>query len=506
MRGVTERPSRTVFVVAVAIIAVIGLVVRTLWQDYNRTWLQAEALATDTARVVEAQVSRTVHSADIVLQQVITMIEEAGGLGAVRSEPYWQRVRQYAANVDGGESLWVFDRGGDVVLSTTGPFPGTAFNATDRAYFQAALQSQGLFIGPAIQFKVNGAPVVTASRPLRDKDGVVVGGVVVAINAQWLTEFYALMDFGYSPAIAIFRTDGSIVARRPNLESVIGQSDIDGPLFKEHLPRGQAGFYISTSRFDGKRRMAAYRSLAELNLIIYAGVETATVFASWRERSLWFVIDVAVMLALIVLAILWGSRFRLKARRTQRRLLEAEAMTVQMAAELQYARRDPLTQLPNRGLFLEMAASLHQQCRAQGQTIAVLFIDLDGFKSINDREGHKAGDEVLRRTASVLQALTRDHDLIGRFGGDEFTLCVPGPYNILLQTACSIAERVVGQIAGLEPGLGCSVGIALQPQGCDDLGCTLQRADNAMYRAKRAGKGRYALASELDDCATCSVL
>lgn len=496
------RRMRTVFAVLVALLAVVAVAADLVWQDHERTWKQAEALTVDTAKVVDAHVKRTVRGADIALQQAANMVEEAGGLEAIGTDASWRRLREYAANIDGGQSLWLFDREGNVLLSTTGPFPGYAINVADRTYYQAAMAGGGRFLGPAIRNKVNGGIIVTVSRPLKDRTGTVIGGVAAAMDTKWLTDFYALMDFGLSPTITVFRLDGSVVARRPDLESVLGRSNIGGQLFQEHLPNAPDGVYLSTSKFDGKERLAAYRLSEELGILVFTGIETDAVFAPWRQRSLWFLADMAAMLGLIVLAIVWGARSQREVRHTQHRLLMAEALTEQINAELQSSRRDPLTHLPNRGLFLEMSTALIDRSRNEGVAVAVLFVDLDGFKDINDRKGHGKGDEVLIRTAATLQALTRAHDLVGRFGGDEFTVCIAGPPHTLLTIARGVASRMVDQIASLEAGLGCSIGIALLSSDCPDLSCALEQADKAMYAAKRAGKGRYAVAPSTA-CPSC---
>ncbi len=497
---------RTPLVVVVVLASVIGMAAHIIWRDHQSTSARMEALAVDMAKVVDAHVARTVKSADIALQQTLAMVERAGGLDQVRTAAHAERLRDYAANMDGGLNLWLFDRAGNTIIETAAVFPSDPVNVADRSYFRAALDGEALFIGPAIRSKVTSTIVFTISRPVRDRDGTIVGGVVAAIDTQWLTDFYALMNFGLDTTVSVFRLDGSVVARRPDLANVIGKSNLQGQLFQEQLPQAPTGLYLSRSVFDGLERMAAYRLRADLGVVVYAGIEYGSAFAAWRSRSIWFLGEVGAMLGLIIAAILWGARSARRGRASQRRLREAEAVTAQMNAELHRAKRDPLTGLPSRALFLEMARAMQQRSAAHGLSMALLFIDLDGFKPINDRFGHDKGDEVLMRTADTLRRLTRDHDLVGRIGGGELPVRLAGSVLTVQEIAAGIATRIIAQVGALERGLGCSIGIAVLSESCRDIPCALRRADAAMYEAKRAGKGRSVIARiDAQDCPNCSV-
>lgn len=173
-------------------------------------------------------------------------------------------------------------------------------------------------------------------------------------------------------------------------------------------------------------------------------------------------------------------------------LTHTEQLQQQTLSLLDSARRDSLTRLPRRGLFLEQV----NQLRAPGSTpvghkLALLFIDLDNFKFVNDEHGHAMGDRMLVQTAGILRSLSRQSDVLGRMGGDEFALCIAAPAELVDSAAASMAARIVGQVASLGSGIGCSIGIAhWRP---DMLGVTelVHRADEAMYAAKRLGKNQF---------------
>lgn len=153
------------------------------------------------------------------------------------------------------------------------------------------------------------------------------------------------------------------------------------------------------------------------------------------------------------------------------------------------ARIDHLTGLSGRPMFLEQASAL----RSRSAATAILFIDLDGFKEINDRFGHSHGDAVLVQTAKALRSSVRDADVVGRVGGDEFVVCLAGAPESIEETATKITERIVKTIAEFGSNLGCSVGIALTGADTADLETDICHADEAMYRAKKAGKNRFVI-------------
>jgi diguanylate cyclase (GGDEF)-like protein len=191
---------------------------------------------------------------------------------------------------------------------------------------------------------------------------------------------------------------------------------------------------------------------------------------------------------------------------TQRRRLESEL--VSLRAELASARReldgtragelrarhlaehDSLTALPNRRWFreqLDLALGVPQA------VLAVLFLDLDGFKPINDVHGHAAGDELLRIVAARLSLAVRSEDRICRIGGDEFACMLVGHLNRaqlgLLARKLIDAVSAPMRLAALQLNVRPSIGIALSPDDGSEAEELLARADHAMYRAKREGAG-----------------
>jgi diguanylate cyclase (GGDEF)-like protein/PAS domain S-box-containing protein len=172
---------------------------------------------------------------------------------------------------------------------------------------------------------------------------------------------------------------------------------------------------------------------------------------------------------------------------TQRRESEAKI--------LHWARHDPLTSLPNRRYLCDQLEwMLSRRVGDHVPPLAVLYLDLDGFKQVNDALGHHAGDLVLNTVADRLRNTLRQGEWVARFGGDEFAIVVE---NATSADAATLARRIIEQLsrpyalpAGSIASIGASVGIAFAEHN-DSLEMLMKRADVALYNAKGAGKGTY---------------
>lgn len=157
---------------------------------------------------------------------------------------------------------------------------------------------------------------------------------------------------------------------------------------------------------------------------------------------------------------------------------------------------DALTGIPNRAAFEERLELEFERAKRHGRHLALLYIDLDGFKAINDTQGHQTGDQVLKDVATCLATHCRREDMVCRFGGDEFALLITEPPNIA--TTMDIAEKVRQRIAALDwdgQSVSASIGVALYPDHAMNLLELIRAADTAMYASKTSGKNRIALPS-----------
>ena len=159
------------------------------------------------------------------------------------------------------------------------------------------------------------------------------------------------------------------------------------------------------------------------------------------------------------------------------------------------SQRDPLTGLPGRGLLLEYCSHLLAMAERTRSSGAMLFLDLDRFKPINDTHGHAVGDQVLQQVAKRLVNCVRKEDIVGRLGGDEFVVAIPHPDD--RYGPATVAQHIIRSleqpfyVGDLQLSLSGSIGISLYPRHGSDLDSLLKAADHAMYLAKHSGRNRY---------------
>ena len=174
------------------------------------------------------------------------------------------------------------------------------------------------------------------------------------------------------------------------------------------------------------------------------------------------------------------------------RLLKASRAEVHVR-ELAY--NDSLTGLPNRTMFIDQMSKLITKVRPQNHKLAVLFLDLDRFKYVNDTLGHNVGDLLLKQVAERILSCVRSVDTVARLGGDEFTLALDGIEDT--QVVANIADKICRKVgepysfSGKDIYVSASIGISMHPEDGIDIGELMKRADTAMFKAKELG-GSYA--------------
>jgi len=214
-----------------------------------------------------------------------------------------------------------------------------------------------------------------------------------------------------------------------------------------------------------------------------------------RDRlARWLVWGAVLALAVAVALALLVALFRLLLKR---RTAELERKKRHLD---HLAHHDPLTELPNRLLFFDRLEQSIHRARREGRGLALLFLDLDQFKQINDTFGHALGDELLKQVADRLRAAVRESDTVARIGGDEFA--------VIMEALNEPADVIVGvqHLSSIfhDPflvdehrfSITFSIGISLYPQDGEDAHALLRNADTAMFRAKAAGRNTYQLYDE----------
>lgn len=411
-------------------------------------------------------------------------------------------------------------------------------SAASNPGFQRAMQGKA-GVGMPLFGTFTKQPVLPMGVPLKDGRGR-VEAVLVGVTALTAPDFLDRINQG-----RIGETGGFLlISPADKLFVAAGDPDL---LLKPTPPpgvnllhdRAVAGFRGSgvTINAKGVEELAAMASVPSTGWFVVARMPTAEAFAPIRRAQ-----DNVVrhsFTAMVLVLLVAGVFVRLTLRPLHRAATLAERMTqdeipleplpvvrddevghltqafnrlldklVGSQAELRrMAHHDGLTGLPNRMLLDDRMRQGLARAARNGTQLAVLFLDLDGFKPINDSLGHEAGDAALVEVARRLSAVLRQSDTLARVGGDEFVMLAPDLGPDAADGAAALAGRCIEALShpltikGSPCRLGVSIGIAISDGDCTPEGMLLA-ADKAMYVAKEQGRGRYVIASHRDGLAT----
>jgi diguanylate cyclase (GGDEF)-like protein len=491
----------------------------------------------------------------------------------------------------------IFDSDGNLINSSVWPRPPV--NIADRAYFKTAksgsMSTPGLIELVRSRLAGEGWTALLSHR-ITGPNGEFLGLVTRGIATASFEKFFAPLALGDGAIISMFHSDGTLLARYPHAEGVIGRNFSDGPFF-HILSNADHGSTRLKSRLDGQDRLGSVRQLSGFPIVIVATTTVSATLADWRDQTR-LLIGVAGLLVLVIAVMLFlivrqlslqhrrldiavnnmtqslllfdsssrliicnqryielfglspdvakpGCSFRdliahrketgsfsgdvdeycsIVARSTKlgkltRNIVEnpdgrsiqivnqplADGGWVTTLEDVTERRRseeriallahyDALTGLPNRVLFQEQLEAALAGFQT-GEQVAVLYIDIDEFKSVNDSLGHRIGDELLKSVAKSLGDCLEKTDLIARLGGDEFAV---------VQTAVKRSEDVTALVTRIYQSIrepyeclghlvttDASIGIAFASQDGINLEQLLKNADLAMYSAKAAGRRTY---------------
>lgn len=361
-----------------------------------------------------------------------------------------------------------------------------------------------LFVGP-----VTRVPVIAMGVPVY-RDGRVVYSLNVGIAPQRVEDVLKRQKLPDGWTVAVLDSAGTIVARNRDMERFLGQKAV--PALVDRMKVDAEATFDSVTK-EGYPVVSSYSRSGGYGWTVAVGAPKALL-----DQSLNRTILVVVLVALVTFGIGLLLARKLARRVTSSvrelnqaalalsgdqvvilpytKLIEADAVgdaIVKASQILSHVRHlayhDALTGLCNRPLFDELLQrQIAAAQRTQG-TFAVLAIDLDGFKAVNDVHGHGVGDQVLKITAQRIVATIRASDAAARLGGDEFAVLLG---DIDAASAIAMAERLVDCLAepypDVQPAVSASVGLAMYPESGELVERLIEKADAALYIAKKSGK------------------
>jgi diguanylate cyclase (GGDEF)-like protein len=404
-------------------------------------------------------------------------------------------------NEPAGERVRLIERNRALIEQRNRFDPDDRYDPRSRPWYSLALASQASVWTDPYIFYTSQQPGLTVARAVRDADGKVLGVVGADVELSAISDFLKTQRVGSSGAAFVIYGNGDVLAH-PGSSNLV-ETDADGQLRLLKLADVDP-----VAAYAGERLHVKFNDIAKLDEAHYDRFELG------KERYL----------AMFVPLIAHGSKPWLmgvyapedelarKIREGQRESIVlgvAVSMLVVTAAIMvgmvllrpiytlqRQAQEDPLTGLLNRRSFDGMAERRLRNAARNRQEASALMIDIDGFKPINDSHGHAIGDEVLRAVSNRLAAGISTLDLVGRYGGEEFAVLLPGTG---LARARLVAERLRRHIED-EPimtsvgalSVTVSIGVAEQERHDEPLDSIVHRADLGLLEAKRSGRNRVA--------------
>ncbi|MHC5127971.1 putative bifunctional diguanylate cyclase/phosphodiesterase [Pseudomonas inefficax] len=330
--------------------------------------------------------------------------------------------------------------------------------------------------------------------PGREIDNI----LVVQLDIGYLAVLLQHIDLGSSGLVRLLQDDGLERLRIDSSDVVVA-----GDALLPKLPDSGSETGMLTQYAAGDPYQSLYRRLPERGFSVVVSQRQDEILAPSAlaySRQFWLNLSMTLM---ILASLLWTLRLLHKRQEAFCALEQAQQVNQQLIGRLEDEHRrsshaaatDHLSGLHNRRQFVEVAGQALTRQRGKRRLMAILFIDMDRFKSINDSLGHKIGDLLLQAVAGRIQRLLEPGDEASRFGGDEFVVLLAGERSeeqinawvrVLVQKL-SATYALDGQEVNTSP----SVGVSICPRDGQDIDSLIRSADAAMYSAKQAGRAQY---------------
>ncbi len=475
--------------IALLLLAVIWSVTFNLTaRDRLAAERSAVALAMDLADTYEAQVVRALREIDSTLKLVrysLATREAQVVLDELHTRGLLPPELLFTVNIT--------DVRGNVIAGTH-PTSGESVAALD---FQRTREEDGMLIGTPWRAQDADEWRLTFSRRIEDDGQRFAGLVTVSVHAGYFVSTYEEAVLGEHGVLGLVGTDGVFRVRRTG-EAIIAGTSVDYNALVPKKGADDTPAAVMFTPWDNTRRYTVARKLYEFPLAIVVALSEAEQLAPAERiaRTYMWRTALASLLLVTVMGLLGRLSWQLQRERT--RAMEERVAYAQRVEYLAY--HDNLTDLPNRALFSRLFIQGMQYARRYDKQLALLFLDLDHFKSINDSLGHEVGDELLQELGRRLSHSVRESDIVARLGGDEFVILLPEiSEGTQVQSVADKILTAVGRpftLAGQEFRITISIGGALYPLDGEDEQTLMKNADTAMYYAKERGRNNFQFYSE----------
>jgi len=388
-------------------------------------------------------------------------------------EEIWPKYPSYS-------NIIYVDNNGDIQADgrSKGNSSNEKINVSDTAYYKRAMQSDSVSVGDFMYGKISGTPVVHVTYPVFDLDGNRIGFVAAAFDLTKIQK--RLMEFGVPKhtVVAVLDERGTMIARNIEPGKWVGENLSEQMGFGKMLGKAEGTGKVENP--DGTTRVYGFAAVSKVPWYVRVGVDYTYIQSQVRDE---LINHFAIFIPLLLVALsgwLWIGRD------VDRLHKKTEYLTLV----------DPLTELWNyRKLNHDLDKEFNRSKRYK-ELLSFAMIDIDHFKNYNDTNGHQAGDEALKKVASVLRGAVRDIDSAYRCGGEELCILLPqtGKDGVI-----AVAERIRDEIEKIrftgeenQPSgkLTVSIGVATYPYDSISKEGLMKSADIALYKAKGNGRNK----------------
>jgi diguanylate cyclase (GGDEF)-like protein len=534
-----HSPVRLIYACTILLILVLlGANAAVILDLRKSELLHEEDQLKNLSLILAEQADRSFQSVDLVISSVSDEMTAEGVTDAASFDRIMAGhdihllLREKKVGVAQLDAVTVINRDGKVV-NFSRFWPAPDLNDADRHYFQAMKADPDLnrYVTEPVQNRGTGTWTVFLAHRVNGVNGEFLGLIIGGIELRYFEDFYRAISSGEGGSFALERLDGVMLVRFPPTDA-IGKIFSDSQRF---LPDGVSGILREVSAVDGQRRILAAHRLADYPVFAVATKTKAAALANWwgLARLMWLCTlgcAFAIGVAGLTIGRQWKQRARLAGAQAELQRHEDRAAAATTAADVarataremtHSAEHDFLTGLPNRLLLNDRIGRAIALAHRHKKTIAVLFLDLAGFKHINVSLGQAIGAKLLQSIANRLVACVRASDTVSRQGGDEFVVllsevrqaedaaiatrriveAVTGSHSIdeheLHVSAAAAAGRMLQAVAGSHSindrdlHVTASIGVSVYPQDGQDAETLIQNAQAAMYQAKEHSDQSY---------------
>ena len=474
-----QRPRTALIAVlagtALVLLVLWGITLRSIQREYHDADRGAARSVQSVADVYEAQVLRAIREIDLVLGWL--RHDQASGRGSLAVFE--------AAGLQMNPLLTVmrFDAQGRLVESSR---PGAPVPPREVLAGAAGGGDRGLQVSPPWQVAAGGPWLLTFFRVPADGRLPVAA---VTVEASYFVSAYDPAQLGKRGALALLRRDGAVLAwQRDSLPAAAAPPALQGEALHQRETRLDRPLPLA-----GEPSWVAVRELYGVPVSVVVGLSASEqrLDADQARRQALALAALLTAAVLVVSGLLWYLD-RLAAEHRRKRI-EARITHAQQVEHLAY--HDALTGLANRSLYSRLLAQEVARARRENGSFALMFLDLDRFKLVNDTLGHDVGDALLQEVGRRVQAVVREVDVVARLGGDEFVVLLTEAVD--QDSVAAVARRVLAGLAppctllGHELRITASLGIAFYPRDGLDEQTLAKHADVAMYQAKQSGRNGF---------------